>query len=202
MAYPANTARAVFQFTLANGTAGYVTPHFRKNDGGDFTQLEVAGLAVLLEDWATSDNFEGETNQSLMSVVVDEVSLASITVTSLAAVTPVQAVLASGESGNITSTPLPNETSFVTTYYTGIVGRSYRGRGFWPGLPITAMDNSGTMSAGFVDQLQTTFRALLDGLASVASSQLAVNSETLGLSTPVTSILVRDTLHHQRRRNS
>lgn len=202
MAYPANTARCVFQFGLPNGTNGFVTPHTRKSDGGDYTALEVAGLADVLADWWENDDFEGETNEALKNLIVDDCTLQSITVTGLAAVTPPQTILAVNTAGTVAANPLPNETSLVVTIYTGIVGRSYRGRNFWPGQSVNSMEANGTVNPTHLGNLQATFDALIAGLANGTSSELAVNSETLALSSFATSCVVRDVLHHQRRRNS
>jgi len=202
MAYPANTCRAVFQFGLPNGTNGYVTPHFRKSDGGDYTQLELAGLCDLLEDWWENSDFEGETNGPMKGAISDDCTLQSITCTGLAAAVPPQASVAVGTTGTNTGSPLPNESALVVTLYTGLVGRSYRGRNFWPGIPVSAMEANGTLNGSYVSDVQDTFDALIAGIENASGSELAVNSETLGLSTFVTSCVVRDVVHHQRRRNS
>jgi len=202
MAYPANTCRSVFQFGLANGTNGYVTPHFRKSDGGDYTLSELEGLNDLLSDWFTADDFGGGSNEAMKDHMSQECSLQSITSTSLAVGVPVQASLAVNVAGTDVGNPLPNETSLVVTIYTGLVGRSYRGRNFWPGMSTTIMESNGTINSTELASMQQTFQHLLDGIALLSSSELCVNSETLGLSTFASSVLVRDVLHHQRRRNS
>lgn len=202
MAYPANTCRAVFQFGLPNGTNGYVTPHLRKSDGGDYTALEIAGLADVLEDWFVNSDFEGETNAPGRGYMSDDCTLQTITVTGLAAVTPPQAVVTVNSAGAVSGLPLPNETALVVTLYTGNVGRRYRGRNFWPGVPSAAMEANGTLNSSYLNDVQDTFNALIAGLANGTSSELAVNSDVGGFSTFVTSCTVRDVLHHQRRRNS
>lgn len=203
MAYPTNTARAVFEFALPNGTAGYCTPHFRTQDATDMTLSDVGDLATALADWWSNDDFGGATNQAMRNYHVDDCTLQTITVTTLAAVTPFQSVVTVGLAGEQAVTPLPNETALVVTLYTGLVGRSYRGRNFWPGMPTNLMEANGTVAAASLAGLQTTFEALIDELPTVVPNiTLAVNSVTLPAATPVIAAQVRDVLHHQRRRNS
>lgn len=202
MAFPASVARVALQFTLANGSAGYVVMHTVQSDGSDYSQAELDGLVVQFDDWWSDDNFQGNTNQALRDNISVNVSLASITATSLAAVAPIQSQLAVAQAGAVAGNPVPNESAIVVTLYTGFIGRSYRGRNFWPGLPVASMQGDGTIAAATTAQLQATFDALVAGLESGTNSELAVYSPTLDIVTPVASALVRDTLHHQSRRNS
>lgn len=201
MPYPGNTARAVFEFELPNGTPGFVTPHFRTLDGHDFTQGDVEDLATLLADWASNADFQGETNVPLMNFGVPQVVLQNISVTSLQVIGPPQHVLAVNDPGNAAGLPLPNETAIVVTLYTGIVGRRFRGRNFWPLTSTTYMEADGTLAGATVTALQDTFDALIAGLVTEGTFVLAVHSEVGAMVNQVTSCIVRDTLHHQRRRN-
>jgi len=202
MAYPDNTARCVFDFTLPNGSHGYVTPHVRSLDGSDLGNADVEAIATLLADWAVNDNFEGETNAALMNFGPDELTLSSITVTSLKADAPPQFALAVNDPGNGAGTPMPNESALVVTLYTGLVGRRYRGRNFWPVLTVAMMENNGTLAGVTVAAFQTTFDALIAGLEAEGTYVLAVNSDVGGFVNQAISSIVRDTVHHQRRRNN
>lgn len=202
MAYPGNTARAVFRFQLPNGTNGYVTPHVRTDAGLDYSQAELDGLVVQLGDWATANNFQGATNTSLMGLLVDDIILQDITLTTLTPGGALQAVEAVNQAGSIAQLPLPNEAALVTTWRTALVGRSFRGRSFWPGLAVTQMEANGTLNNGSTATFQTTFNALVDGIKSGTNSVMAVHSPTLLQANEVTSVTVRDIVHHQSRRNS
>jgi hypothetical protein len=178
-----------------------VTPHFMKESGLNYDLAEVTGLAALLADWWSNDDYEGETNQAARASFSDDMILTSITVTALALATPAQFTQSVGVSGELAGAPLPNESALVTTLYTGIVGRSYRGRNFWPGVATASMQANGTLLDATTAQLQETFDALIVGTKAASNSVMCVHSTTLGLATEVTSCVVRDVLHHQRRRN-
>lgn len=202
MAYPNNTARADFEFLMPNGAEGHVVQHYMKQDLSDWLSADVDDLAAKLKLWATVDDTGPDTYFAFMNSVCDKLTLANITVTGLQVVTPPQKIEAVNDSGNDTSNALPNETALVTTWTTGIVGRSYRGRNYWPGLATSVMDENGTLFAARLTAYQATFDGLLSYLDDDGTYFLAINSPTLGASTPVTGCVVRDTLHHQRRRNA
>lgn len=203
MPYPGNTCRAVFQFLLPNGSHGYVTPHFRTFDGTDYDNAGLAALGAMLEDWWDNADFQGEGNLVPMKNFFNEnSSLEQIILTSLDPTAPPQHVQPVGIAGLNTSAPLPNETALVVTLYTGLVGRSFRGRNFWPGLSTNLMQDNGTLLDLTVSGLQENFDALINGLATEANNVVAVHSTFLGQVNQVISCVVRDTLHHQRRRNS
>lgn len=201
MAYPDNTARCVFQFTLPNGTEGFVTPHVRSFDGSDLSNADVEAIGGLLHDWATVDNFQGEVNDHLMKIATDQLTLESITVTTLKEIGPPQWVEAVNFTGLQVGTPMPNESALVVTLYTGIVGRRFRGRNFWPILATAYMEDNGTLINATVATIQNTFDALVNGLVTDGNYVLAVNSTVGAMVNQVTSCVVRDTVHHQRRRN-
>jgi len=202
MAYPNNTARCVFAFTLANGAKGYCTPHVRSFGGTDLGDADVEAIAGLLADWATNDDFQGETNNALMNYPATEVTLDTISVTSLDATAPPQFIQAVGVAGGGGSNALPNESAVVTTLYTGIVGRKYRGRNYWPIGTTAAIDAQGTLASVTLAAMQATFDALIAGLVNQGDYVLAVNSSAGAFVNQAISCVVRDTVHHQRRRNS
>lgn len=201
MAYPGNTARAVFEFELPNGTKGYVTPHFRSFGGADLSQGDVEDLADLLKSWYTTANFQGQTNSPLGNFPATNLVLQNIEVTGLALVAPPQYVLAVNDAGNAATGALPNADALVVTLYTGIVGRRYRGRNFWPVLVTGMMEADGTLAGATVTALQATFQALIDGLESHGQFVMAVHSEAGLMTNQVISCVVRDVVYHQRRRN-
>lgn len=102
------------------------------------------------------------------------------------------------------STAHPFPTSVVFSMSTGLGGRSFRGRNYWPavGALVTGNGRFGTspstteMAADFVELLETLEATALSG----AAIRPAIFSRTLDLVTPVTSVLVGDVPDTQRRR--
>lgn len=102
-------------------------------------------------------------------------------------------------SGAITSPP---QCARVWSLLTGIPGRSYRGRMYWP--KVTGALGSSFRDASVNQSMAFNVAAILSNLAecSVAGSdfQPAVASVTLGEVTPVTQVRIGDVVDTQRRR--
>lgn len=109
-------------------------------------------------------------------------------------------------TGNVAQESMPNGTAIVVTLRTGYIGRSYRGRLFLPGIDHFAVVEN-TLTSAAQNNIQTVFEALQDHLSNasmtwvVASYQNNLSSRETAVGTPVTSILVRDNVKSQRRRN-
>lgn len=109
-------------------------------------------------------------------------------------------------TGNIGQESLPNGSAIVVTLRSGFIGRSYRGRLFLPGIDHLAVVEN-TLTTAAQDNISDQFNALKDDIDAanmtwvVASYQNDLSSRTTAVGTPVTSILVRDNVKSQRRRN-
>jgi len=94
----------------------------------------------------------------------------------------------------------------VITLLTGYIGRSYRGRVFLPGIDVNAVTLN-AITAPAKANYEGGWLALISALATngrpmhVASYQENLLPRTTAVSYPVTSIIVRDYVKSQRRRN-
>lgn len=108
------------------------------------------------------------------------------------------AVLGSGAANKVF------QTSVVLSLRTGRPGRSYRGRIYWPALSASLnaqLRMTETTMTGILNEAITLF-ANIEGYADQVGNavNLAVVSQTLDVSTRVTSVQVGDILDIQRRR--
>lgn len=101
---------------------------------------------------------------------------------------------------------LPVTTAIVCSLYTGIPGRSYRGRIYWPLLGFTLSPTTGRLDGGDQADLLAAFGGLLAGLEAAAPASpslvLGVYSTTRGSGTAVSQLRVGDIPDSQRGRKS
>jgi hypothetical protein len=199
MAYPDDVARVELKWTLPGGGSGVNVLHTR-HPATNYTQPTVDEVADNFNDWYQNDNFGSETNEAFRKKLNANITLAEIVVTSLGAI-PFQKQLAVGVAGTGAGNPVPRESAVVTTWYTALAGRSRRGRSFWAGASVLDMQNDGTLSTAAGAGWQDAMDALVAGFDAASSSEFVVHSKTLGDTEEITSAVVRDLFHHQRRRN-
>jgi hypothetical protein len=133
-------------------------------------------------------------------------ALSEVIVTDLAISTGVQVVYTTGLpiSGTGSGAPAGAQACPVTTLYTALRGRSYRGRVFWPGLRDVLVDSASGSSltasgqSGF-DAVTADLQTAITGVGS-GSISLGVASNLLATVTPVTGWKTRAYLGTQRRR--
>lgn len=111
-----------------------------------------------------------------------------------------------GEAGSISSTALPNNVTFVIKLLTGLAGRSFRGRSYWPGVSSQMLATQNTITTTFAAVVQDVFEELI-GLLAAEAFELAIASlfnngqpRAAGVLTPVIGASVNLTLDSQRRR--
>lgn len=105
--------------------------------------------------------------------------------------------------GTTNTSYLPPQCAVTTTLLTGISGRSYRGRSYWPLLALTIGPEL-TLNASQTADIAQYFAAFFDYITEVAPAEdaptLGVYSPTLNQVTTVTSIAVGSVIDTQRRR--
>lgn len=202
MAFPNNIARVVIDFTLPNGESAAVVHHCRTGSGSDFDAARCLQLATLYDDWITNADFEGETNAPLINSMVTNATVDLVTVTGLETPATPSASVVVATAGVGAGDPVPAETALVTTWRTDFVGRSFRGRSYWPAFREAFNDAQGDVDGTSLAGIQTTMSALIDGLINQGGFRHGVYSRTLNVFTDTTSALARSVWHHQSRRNA
>lgn len=113
----------------------------------------------------------------------------------------------SGNSGQVAEASVANNVAISVTLRTALRGRSYRGRNYIAGIPITAQVDSVHVSTGFRDDVVDAYTALITGVPYSNSSVPVVVSRqhnkvelSTGVTTPVTSADANTDYDSMRRR--
>lgn len=89
---------------------------------------------------------------------------------------------------------LPITSAVVCSLYTGIPGRSYRGRIYWPALGLSLDPDTARIRTSDITSLLTAFNDMLSTLQGVAPSSpavvLGVYSKTMGTGTAISQLRV------------
>lgn len=87
-------------------------------------------------------------------------------------VAPIDFAGSVGDAGSDTGSPVPGQSSVITTWYSDLRGRSNRGRTFWPGLAVSAL-TSGVLGpvphSAFVDYANAMLDAFTPRIAPPAA---------------------------------
>lgn len=192
-------ASIVFNFTLATGAEASVVRHMQGPAAWTVALFEDVGDAI--ENWFNVADGGVNAAKDLFS---NQVTLEEVVFTALAGAPQVEYVHEIGIAGTNAGSPVPPETSIVTKWNTGFPGRSFRGRSFWPGFWGSGLDADGLVAAANAVIYGNVMQRLIDDVNTAAASSVAfgVYSRLLDDITPITSVTVRRTPHHQSRRNS
>ena len=202
MTFLSQSLKGEILYTLPNGDTAVNVLWFTRQDLADPSAGDVGTLAGLLASWVGSDNFQGETDLALYKHMNLATTISLVRVTSVGTTPPIQVASTINLAGVNTGLPLPNESAVVTTWYSAGVGRSYRGRSFFPGADPDMLDATGRLSSSQLTSWGATMAALADGLSSEGTFYQVVHSPTLSQNNQVLSSIVRAVIHHQSRRNA
>lgn len=202
MAYPLNVGKGILRWSMPNGALGINVLCWERQDFANISNGDCATMASHLEDWYHNSNFLSSTNAPLRQWLTNDISLEEIICEDVGAGPTVQSILAVGLAGNSATTPLPNESSVVTTLYSQHPGRRGRGRTFLPGVSASSLDQDGTILDADRAGIQQTYEGLREGLATDGNYQLVVHSVADSAAYGLDSVVTRAVVHHQRRRNS
>lgn len=191
----AATALAELVFDL-DGEVTENTLYFRKPNA--YTLADLTDLATKLRTWWTT---------LMQPAISNACALTSIKCTSLNDQTGPQFILTAGlpAAGADPSDAVPNNSAFVVTFRTALIGRSFRGRNYIGGIPETVVDTSRILPA-----TATYFRdayAGIPGIVTAAHLWVVVSRTVNGviqmptaLTNPVISVDVVDTVMDSQRR--
>jgi len=170
---------------------------FVNTSGWDEGSLNNLGTAVR-EWWNTNIKEMCASTLSLQAIEVVDLTEGSGLGISVSTGLPI--------SGTGTSPAMPNNVTLAIKKGTGLVGRSFRGRTYHPGLQ-EAQVTGNTVLSTVVDDLRDRYDLLREPLGALIPVNLCVLSEVengdprvTGICTPVTGIGVDPIIDSQRRR--
>lgn len=191
-----NTARVSIEFNWG-GVTVVITLYFNKASA--WTDAQLTALAGDINGWVADE---------LLPLMSSDIELISTNATdqSSSSGSSIDVAAAGTPAGEVAQPSIAQNVAAVVTHRTANRGRSYRGRNYIPGLPITAMQTVGTLSAATISALVAAYAALSDvetaeGCTHVVASRFADKApRTTGVTTPITSYTVDSNSDSQRRR--
>jgi len=108
--------------------------------------------------------------------------------------------------GGVVSTSVPNSSALVVTLRTGYSGRSFRGRVYLGGTPLSVMDSANLVDGSHAAALDTAFTGLQSDMAAIDCTIGVLSLIVAGIPriegefTPVLNFTVNTKLDTQRRR--
>lgn len=159
-----DTCKAVMRYSVYGQIIENV--HFFRKDGG----YNGASLAELAAD------ISGAWSDNLMILLPPDISLLDVTCTDQAIVSGEQAIQPVGLAGTSGSAAFPDPgATFAIKFGTGLSGRSYRGRMYWPLLQATAV-SAGTVLAVAADNYTDAVREFFGDIRTAGDNHHVVVS--------------------------
>lgn len=191
-----DTVRATLEFVWA-GQIVAITISVKKPTGWDSTDYD--DLNDALRSWWTS-SLKGRMSDRAVLQKINILDLSSPTAPSIEyPVTP-------PEPGSVVIASVPNNTSLVTSFKTDLRGRSYRGRAYMVGIPISDTLNSVTATTTYATNMTLVWLALTAALTALSMQHVVVSRYTNNAPrlvadvTPITEYFTEVNLDSQRRR--
>lgn len=190
-----DSAKATLEFTWG-GQVVAVTLHWRK---AGFTSSDVDDLGQALRSWW---------NDTAKSNYSQDIALENIQITDLRTSDGevYDLPISPAAAGTVAQDSVPNNVALAIKLGTPKRGRSFRGRSFIPGLPITAMETSTKVFAAYLGDILGAHTALIAVGASVgwdlvvASRATGGAPRTTGVTTAVEYMSAGVNTDSQRRR--
>lgn len=168
-----------------------------KKLSGSPSGADLAALALAGYNWWSADG------RDLLS---NEVTLRQARATDMTSQGAPVAIEVSGDAGTVAQPSLPLGSALVTSLRTALRGRSYRGRQYWSGIPITAQDDPTNVTSTFATALGTAIGQLLSDIAALGFDAVIASKQHNGAVTnpaatnEITDVIVDTKLDSQRRR--
>jgi len=165
----------------------------------DFTEADLGVLADLVQGWVSAQ---------LVPILCNIVTFVSVKATDMSSETgPSVTVPISGDAvGDLTASAVPAQVAAVISFYTPKRGRSYRGRNYMFGFPLSYLLDGSTLESTSAQAFTDAYNTLA-ALLGADFQQLVILSRyeggvrrTTGVSTGVTSIVGKTRIATQRRR--
>lgn len=153
---------------------------------------------ALAAGWAT-DLAAVHTSSGLSAVQPSTIAIDRVSVRDVRVANQAEHEAEVGSLGLTALELLPRQVGIKVTTRTNLAGKSFRGGPTIPGFDEAQNNGAGQIAATASDAAE----AFVEGLRTAATNRghtLAVGSPTLGLSTPITSVIVRDQVWDTQRR--
>lgn len=186
----ASTVKAAAIFQTAGGNEAANVFHFRKSAGGVISAGDLTTVGLFLQ--TAYDTYYGPAASNAWSLVRFDLRAADVADGPVLTYTDDLPI-----PGTRTSPALPDNVAACVTLYTGLAGRSRRGRVFHGGLTEDAVANN-MMIQAFADNLDALYDAIASGAIFstwewvVASYQANGAPRVTAQLTPVSAPTVRD----------
>jgi len=171
------------------------TLYFRSPIDYDATALEL--LAGTVAGWWTDQ---------MKPLLSSALSLTSVKATALHDVTGPQFIYTTGlpATGDQSAAAMPNNVSLCVSFRSALIGRSFRGRNYVPGIVESAVTLS-SVSSGTASAIVAAYETLQDVLPVgtnwvIVSRTTDHNPRETGVTVPVVSVLVVDLVVDSQRR--
>ena len=188
--------RSTASWTLANGGLAQNVLHFGVGHS-PCTQADVDNAVAAHEDMWTVNH----PASTLLNQISADTELSTIDARTIDPSNPLASHGSVNQPGLGSAQPVPLESAVVITWYTAAASRRGRGRMYVPGLPAASLD-SGIVLAAAVTAFQGKLTDWLTGALGTYSVDPIVWSGSAGSGRTILSLVTRNTLHHQKRRNS
>lgn len=170
------------------------------------TVQKASGSVVPADFDAIESVIESGWDSTLRSVMSNLATLARVIITDVSTEGGPQSIYPFVQTGTVSSAALPNNAALVVSHRTAKRGRSYRGRSYFTGIPLSAQNSATDVSSTYATNLATAFSTLMDAIGAsgyphvVASKQhngVVSNPATVA---PVQAYVVDTHFDSQRRR--
>jgi hypothetical protein len=141
-----------------------------------------------------------------LSTSVQLVSVKSTDLTTAQGADHVSLPVGATAFGAVVAQAVPNNVALVVTQYTNKRGKSYRGRTYVPGMPITRIAGTIRVTNQQLADVLASFTRLVSGVTSLGMTLVVLSKFVAGLQrpsavlTPVTTMAGNVSLDSQRRR--
>jgi len=173
------------------------TLYFQKGGGWDPASATVLANDILTW-WTTYFRVEISQDVFLSEIVVTDLDV----VDSFQVTVPAPAPAPQGSNGDPAA---PNNVALCISFRTARRGRSYRGRNFVAGIPSNLLLNSVALST-FTDAILAAYETLPFATTSAAGTWVVVSrrnagvDRTEGVTTPVSAVIIVDSVVDSQRR--
>jgi len=168
-----------------------------KKSAGSVTTTDLSNVTGIASDWWTSD---------FKAFMTANNTLSNITATDISSQGGPQDVLTISEVGTATGGSLPLNVAIVASLRTAKRGRSYRGRAYISGLPLTSTNNINQLDATKITTLLGDLATLQNDLDAAGYDIVVASKQHNGVTTnpaetnEVIDIVMDANLDSQRRR--
>lgn len=190
-----NTVRVCIQFEWTGQTVEICLAFLRN------TSVDVGSMNDLLdglEAWRI-DSIIPHQSQDITSVQYQATNLTTSTSPSFTR------SISASQAGLVAQDSVPNNVALVTTFQTALRGRSYRGRAYFPGLPVTVLADSVTVDPAEANDISAEYGLIGANIPAdwghvVVSYQNNNVLRSTAARTPVIAYRTEQFLDSQRRR--